>query len=84
MPSIEDDAIAIESAASERSEENVMSLRYIDYICGHKNMALVIKAVEKRIGIPIELIEAPNDMSGPREEHAISMFANGHVDIGRV
>jgi len=74
------------SETSEHSEDQceVLSLRYIDYICGHKNMAPVIKAVEKRIGIPIELVEAPNDISGPREDHAISMFANGHVDIGRV
>ena len=68
MPTLENDSTAMDSVTSEgdESQGEVLSLRYIDYICGHRNMAPIIKAVEKQIGIPIELIEAPHDVSGPR------------------
>lgn len=46
--------------------DEVSSLRYIDYICGHVKMKPVIQAVEKILGIPIEMIPAPGDTSGPR------------------
>jgi hypothetical protein len=53
--------------SDEQLDENqVTSLRYIDYICGHVKMKPVIEEVEKCLGIHIELIEAPGDMSGPR------------------
>ena len=50
----------------EEEQVELSSLRYIDYICGHTNMKPIIEAVEKLLGIPIHLIEAPGDMSGPR------------------
>jgi hypothetical protein len=57
----------LECVSDEQLDENqVTSLRYIDYICGHVKMKPVIEEVEKCLGIHIELIEAPGDMSGPR------------------
>ena len=50
----------------EEEEDEVTSLRYIDYISGHIKMKPVIKEVEKVLGIPIEMLIAPNDVSGPR------------------
>jgi hypothetical protein len=60
------------STVSESSDKSaalypdVSRLTYIDYICGHETMLPVIKEVEKIIGIPIEVIQAPGDASGPR------------------
>lgn len=50
------------------SESGVTSLRYIDYICGHVAMEPIIREVEKVLGIRIDMIEAPGDISGPRYE----------------
>mgnify|MGYP003386141719 CR=1 FL=1 len=63
-------------------QEEVKCLRYIDYICGHVNMKPVIEEVEKILGIPIELIPAPGDTSGPRyclsllEHHIVHVVKN--------
>ena len=56
----------IKEEEEEEEEEEITSLRYIDYISGHNKMKPVIKEVEKILGIPIEILIAPNDVSGPR------------------
>jgi hypothetical protein len=55
-----------EVEVEEEEEVEVSSLRYIDYICGHVNMYPILQAVEQILGIPIEMIVAPSDTSGPR------------------
>jgi hypothetical protein len=69
-----DDAIHMEydqvpegsNRGSTTEPQEVTSLRYIDYICGHVNMQPVLEQVGRILGIPIEIIEAPGDISGPR------------------
>jgi len=61
-----------------------MDLRYIDFISCSEQMRNVLRHVEDTVGARIKLLEAPKDQSGPKIEEAVSTFAAGRADIGRI
>lgn len=63
-----------------------LRLRYVDFICALESVQPVMAHVQSRLSFPcsIDIIPAPHDQSGPREEEAVGTFSHGVVDMGRM
>jgi hypothetical protein len=82
----EESDLGIPDPESALEPHRPLQLRYIDYICPADAMRPVMATLQDMLTIPAEILilEPPQDMSGPRENEAITVFAENRADIGRM
>ena len=61
-------------------EQDNMSLSYIDFINGASATQWWRKS-EKLLGVPVRVLTAAHDCSGPKEDQAIEIFKVGNADF---
>ena len=61
------------------------NLRYTDFISSQAICAPLIRSLENHLPVKVDFV-APSDetKSGPRFDEAVSTFAEGLVDLGRI
>jgi hypothetical protein len=59
-------------------------LRYIDFISSQEQTKRVMQYAEYLTNMRILPLTAPADQSGPKIEEAVSTFAEGRADFGRI